>query len=160
MAKDKQKAQFEQLALHMAKPPDLHNMLHGSKSPVPTPKLVSSLQHKAGPFRASQIFFRPPTPTPTSDTNNNMDNIDIKDADPMVTIPAPTPSCNQDHSAVIAGVDGNTFMDESVDTDTFYTSGAKEKVLVDLQAATTSTHHLVKTLNLWSTNGYCLNRCP
>jgi hypothetical protein len=73
MAKDKQKAQSEQLALCMAKLLDLHDMLHGSKSPVPTSKLVSSLQPKAGPSRASQVFFRPPTPAPTSDSDDNMD---------------------------------------------------------------------------------------
>jgi hypothetical protein len=132
-------------------------MLHGSKSPVPTSKLVSSLQPKVGPSKASQVFFRPPTPAPTSDTNNDMDNIDIEDADPMVTIPAPAPSHDQDHSAVMAGIDGDTFMDEFVDMKAFYASDAKEKVLADLQAATASTHNLVETLSLWSTNSYCLN---
>jgi hypothetical protein len=89
--------------------------------------------------------------------DDNMDNVYIDDTNPTVTISAPAPSLDQDHSAVMAGVDGDTFMDEFVDVDAFYTSGTKEKVLADLQAATTSTHNLVKTLNLWSTNGYCLN---
>jgi hypothetical protein len=57
----------------------------------------------------------------------------------------------------MAGVDGDAFMDELADVEAFYTSGTKEKVLADLQAATTSTHNLVETLNLWSTNGYHLN---
>jgi hypothetical protein len=74
MAKGKQKAQSEQLALHMAKLPELHDMLPGSKSPVTTSKLVSSLQPKAGPSQASQVFFRPPTPAPASDSNDNMDD--------------------------------------------------------------------------------------
>jgi hypothetical protein len=39
----------------------------------------------------------------------------------------------------------------------FYTSGAKDKVLADLQAATRSTHNLTETLNLWSHQGYRLN---
>jgi hypothetical protein len=84
-----------------------------------------------------------------------MDNIDVVDANPTVTIPTHAPSLNQDCSAVMAGVDGDTFMDEFVDVEAFYASGTKEKVLADLQAATPSTHNLVETLNLWSTNGYC-----
>jgi hypothetical protein len=80
-------------------------------SPAPTSELASSLQPKAGPSRASQVFFRPPTPTP----------------------------------------------DSASDDDTFYASGAKDKVLADLQAATRSTHNLTKTLNLWSHQGYCLD---
>jgi hypothetical protein len=82
------KAQSEQLALCMAKQLDLC----GSKSPVPTSKLVSSLQPKAGPSRTSQVFFRPPTPAPTSNSDNNMDNVNIVDPDPMITIPTPTPT--------------------------------------------------------------------
>jgi hypothetical protein len=123
-------------------------MLHGSKSPVPTSKLVSSLQPKAGPSRASQVFFRPPTPAPASNSNNNMDATDIADPDPTITIPAPAPSPTQDYSAVMAGVDEDTFINEFEDVKAFYASGAKEKVLVDLQAATISTHNLVKALNL------------
>jgi hypothetical protein len=71
----------------MAKPPDLRDMLRGSMSPVPTSKLVTSLQPKAGPSRASQVFFRPPTPKLASDSNNDMDAANIADADPMITIP-------------------------------------------------------------------------
>jgi hypothetical protein len=58
MAKDKQKAQSEQLAVQMAKLLDLQDLLHGSKSTVPTSKLATSLQAKAGPSRASQVPFR------------------------------------------------------------------------------------------------------
>jgi hypothetical protein len=43
------------------------------------------------------------------------------------------------------------------DPELFYASGAKDKVLVDLQAATRSTHNLTETLNLWSHQGYRLN---
>jgi hypothetical protein len=43
------------------------------------------------------------------------------------------------------------------DPESFYTSGAKDKVLVDLQAATRSTHNLTETLNLWSHQGYRLD---
>jgi hypothetical protein len=92
MAKDKQKAQSEQSALCMAKLPDLRDMLHGSKSPAPTSKLVSSLQPKAGPSQASQVFFRPPTPAPVSDSDDDMDYTNIADPDPTITIPNPTPS--------------------------------------------------------------------
>jgi hypothetical protein len=95
MAKDKQKAQSEQLALQMAKLPDLRDMLHGSKSPVPTSKLVSSLQPKAGPSQASQVFFNLPTPAPASDSNNNMDVADIADPNPTITIPISTPTLPQ-----------------------------------------------------------------
>jgi hypothetical protein len=65
MAKDKQKAQSEQSGLQMATLPDLCDLLRGSKSPVPTSELATSLQPKAGPSRASQVFFRPPTPPVT-----------------------------------------------------------------------------------------------
>jgi hypothetical protein len=57
----------------------------------------------------------------------------------------------------MAGVDGDSFMKEFKDLEAFYTSGIKDKVLTDLEAATTSTHNLVKTLNLWTSNSYCLN---
>jgi hypothetical protein len=96
MAKGKQKAQSERLALQMAKPPDLHDMLRGSMSPAPTSELASSLQPKAGPSRASQVFFRPPTSAPDSPSDDNMDAADIEDSDPMINIPvAPTstPPC-------------------------------------------------------------------
>jgi hypothetical protein len=43
------------------------------------------------------------------------------------------------------------------DPEAFYASGAKDKVLADLQAATRSTHNLTKTLNLWSHQGYRLD---
>jgi hypothetical protein len=43
------------------------------------------------------------------------------------------------------------------DPEAFYTSGAKDKVLADLQAATRSTHNLTETLNLWSHQGYRLD---
>jgi hypothetical protein len=87
MAKDKQKAQSERSALQMAKLPDLHNMLHGSMSPVPTSKLATNLQPKAGPSRASQVFFRPPTPAPASDNDDDMDTANVEDPDPTITIP-------------------------------------------------------------------------
>jgi hypothetical protein len=96
MAKNKQKAQSEQSALQMAKPLDLHNLLHVSKSPVPTSKLATSLQPKAGPSRASQVFFRPPTPAPASDSNNNMDATNVADPNPTITIPTSTPTLPQD----------------------------------------------------------------
>jgi hypothetical protein len=86
-----------------------------------------------------------------------MDAADIADPDPTVTIPTLTPSLSQNCSAVMAGVDGDTFMGDLEDAEAFFASSAKEKVLNNLQAATKSTHNLVKTLNLWSTNGYRLN---
>jgi hypothetical protein len=43
------------------------------------------------------------------------------------------------------------------DPEAFYASGAKDKVLADLQAATRSTHNLTETLNLWSHQGYRLD---
>jgi hypothetical protein len=43
------------------------------------------------------------------------------------------------------------------DPEAFYASGAKDKVLADLQGATRSTHNLTETLNLWSHQGYRLN---
>jgi hypothetical protein len=55
------------------------------------------------------------------------------------------------------GVDGDAFMDNFEDPKAFFASGAKDKVLNDLQAATKSTHNLIETLNLWSHHGYCLN---
>jgi hypothetical protein len=157
MAKDKQKAQSERLALHMAKPQDLCNMLHGSKSPVPTSKLVSSLQPKAGPSQASQVFFRPPTPAPASDSNDNMDAANVADPDPTITIPVHTSSLPQDCAAVMEGVNGDAFMGNFEDPEAFFASGAKDKVLNDLQATTKSTHNLIKTLNLWSQQGYYLS---
>jgi hypothetical protein len=91
MAKDKQKARSEQSALRMAKPPDLHDMLRESMSPAPTSELASSLQPKAGPSRASQVFFRPPTPAPDSGSDDDMDAANIEDSDPTINIPvAPT----------------------------------------------------------------------
>jgi hypothetical protein len=43
------------------------------------------------------------------------------------------------------------------DPEAFYASGAKDKVLADLQAVTRSTHNLTETLNLWSHQGYHLD---
>jgi hypothetical protein len=157
MAKDKQKVQSEQLALCMAKLPDLRDMLHGSKSPVPTSELVSSLQPKAGPSQASQVFFRPPTPAPTSDNDDNMDNANVADPNPMIVISTPTPSLPKDRAAVMEGVDGDAFMGNFEDPEAFFLSGAKDKVLNDLQAATKSAQNLIKTLILWSQQGYCLD---
>jgi hypothetical protein len=57
----------------------------------------------------------------------------------------------------MAGVDGDTFMGNFEDPEAFFASSAKDKVLHNLQAATKSTHNLVKTLNLWSFNSYCLD---
>jgi hypothetical protein len=66
-------------------------MLRGSMSPAPTSELASSLQPKAGPSRASQVFFRPPTPALDSASDNNMDAANVKDPDPTINIPvAPT----------------------------------------------------------------------
>jgi hypothetical protein len=46
------------------------------------------------------------------------------------------------------GVNVDAFMADFDDPEAFYASGAKDKVLVDLQAAMRSTHNLTKTLNL------------
>jgi hypothetical protein len=43
------------------------------------------------------------------------------------------------------------------DPEAFFASGAKDKVLNNPQAATKSTHNLIKTLNIWSNHGYRLN---
>jgi hypothetical protein len=86
MAKDKEKAQSKRSALRMAKLLDLRDMLCGSMSPVPTSELATSLQPKAGPSRASQVFFRPPTPALASDSDNNMDATNFADPNPTVTI--------------------------------------------------------------------------
>jgi hypothetical protein len=129
-------------------------MLRGSKSPVPTSKLATSLQPKAGPSRASWVFFRPPTPVPASDSNNNMDTANVVDPNPMITIPTSTPIPPPDCAAVMEGVDGDAFMEDFDNPESFFASGAKDKVLADLQAATKSTHNLTETLNLWSHHGY------
>jgi hypothetical protein len=50
--------------------------------------------------------------------------------------------------------DGDAFMEDLDDPESFFASGAKDKVLVDLHTATKSTHNLTKTLNLWSHHGY------
>jgi hypothetical protein len=75
-------------------------------------KLATSLQPKAGPSRASQVFFRPPTPAPASNSDNNMDAADVADPDPTITIPTSTPSLPQDYAAVMEGVEGDAFMDD------------------------------------------------
>jgi hypothetical protein len=70
--------------------------------------------------------------------------------------PAPPPvppAC----SAMLEGADTDTFMADFDDPEAFYASGAKDKVLADLQAATRSTHNLTETLNLWSHQGYRLD---
>jgi hypothetical protein len=136
---------------------NLHDLLCRSKSPVPTSEPATSLQLKAGLSRASQVIFRPPTPSPAPDSDNNMDTTDVADPDPTITIPAHTPSLPQDHAAVMEGVEGSAFMDNFEDPEAFFASEAKDKVLDDLQAATKSTHNLIKTLNLWSQQGYCLD---
>jgi hypothetical protein len=92
-----------------------------------------------------------------SDSNDNMDDTDIADPDPTITVPIHTPSLPQDCAAVMEGVNGDAFMGNFEDPEAFFASGAKDKVLNDLQAATKSTHNLIKTLNLWSQQGYCLN---
>jgi hypothetical protein len=135
-------------------------MLQGSMSPAPTSKLASSLQPKAGPSRASQVFFRPPTPAPDSASNNNMDAANVKDPDPTINIPvAPTstPPVPLARPATLEGADTDAFMADFDDPEAFYASGAKDKVLADLQAAMRSTHNLTETLNLWSHQGYHLN---
>jgi hypothetical protein len=71
-------------------------MLRGSMSPAPTSELAYNLQPKAGPSRASQVFFKPPTPAPDSGSDNNMDATNVEDSDPTINIPllppAPPPS--------------------------------------------------------------------
>jgi hypothetical protein len=57
----------------------------------------------------------------------------------------------------LEGADADAFMANFNDPESFYASGAKDKVLADLQAATRSTHNLTKTLNLWSHQGYRLD---
>jgi hypothetical protein len=52
------------------------------------------------------------------------------------------------------GVEGDAFMDDFDDPEVFFASGAKDKVLKDLKAATKPTHNLTETLNLWSHHGY------
>jgi hypothetical protein len=89
-----------------------------------------------------------------------MDATNIKDPDPTITIPivptsAPIPP--PDGSAVMEGVNVDAFMEDFDDPEAFFASGAKDKVLADLQAATKSTHNLTKMLNLWSHQGYCLD---
>jgi hypothetical protein len=127
--------------------------------PSPQFLLQTGLQSatKAGPSQASQVFFRPPTPAPASDSDNNMDAADVADPDPTITIPIHTPSLTQGHAAVMEGVNRDAFMGNFEDPEAFFASGAKDKVLNNLQAATKSTHNLIKTLNLWSQQGYCLN---
>jgi hypothetical protein len=129
-------------------------------SPAPTSELASSLQPKAGPSRASQVFFRPPTPAPDSASDNDMDTADVEDPDPTINIPiAPTstPPIPPDRSAMLEGANADAFMADFDDPEAFYASGAKDKVLADLQAAMRSTHNLTETLNLWSHQGYCLD---
>jgi hypothetical protein len=72
-------------------------------SPAPTSELASNLQPKAGPSRASQVFFRPPTPALDSGSDDNMDAADVEDSDPMINIPVapastpprpPSPLCD------------------------------------------------------------------
>jgi hypothetical protein len=46
------------------------------------------------------------------------------------------------------GVDGDAFLGNFEDPKAFFASSAKDKALNDLQAATKSTHNLIKTLNL------------
>jgi hypothetical protein len=96
----------------MAKLPDLCDMLCGSMSPVPTSELATSLQPKAGPSRASQVFFRPPTPAPASDSEDNMNTANIADPNPTITIPTSIPIPPPDHAAVMEGVDRDTFMED------------------------------------------------
>jgi hypothetical protein len=86
-----------------------------------------------------------------------VDAADIADPDPMITIPTSTPTLPQDRTAVMEGVEGDAFMDNFDDPEAFFASGAKDKVLEDIQAATKSTHNLTKTLKLWSHHGYCLD---
>jgi hypothetical protein len=89
-----------------------------------------------------------------------MDAADVEDPDPTIDIPiAPTstPLVPPDRSAVLEGVDADAFMADFDDPEAFYASGAKDKVLADLQAATRSTHNLTETLNLWSHQGYRLD---
>jgi hypothetical protein len=82
-----------------------------------------------------------------------MDTADIEDPDPTINIPiAPTstPPVPPDCSATLDGADADAFMADFDDPEAFYASGAKDKVLADLQGAMRSTHNLSETLNLWS----------
>jgi hypothetical protein len=140
MAKDKQKAQSERSALRMAKPPDLCDMLRGSMSPAPTSE--------------------PPTPAPDSRSDDDMDAADVEDSNPTINIPvAPTstPPVPPASSVTMEGANADAFMANFDDPESFYASGAKDKVLADLQAAMRSTHNLTETLNLWLHQGYRLD---
>jgi hypothetical protein len=86
-----------------------------------------------------------------------MDVANVADPDPTMTILTSTPTLPQDHAAVMEGVEGDAFMDDFDDPKAFFASGAKDKDLEDLQAATKSTHNLTKALNLWSHHGYSLD---
>jgi hypothetical protein len=138
----------------MAKPPDLRNLLCGSKSPVPTSKLATSLQPKADPSQATQVFFKPPTPTPASDSNNNMDAANVADPDPTITIPTSTPSLPKTALQSWKELKG---MPLWMILMTPRLSLPLEPRTRSFQAATKSTHNLTETLNLWSHHGYCLD---
>jgi hypothetical protein len=83
-----------------------------------------------------------------------MDGTNVADPNPTITVPTHTPSLP---TAVMEGVNGDAFMGNLEDAKAFFASGAKDKVLDDLQAATKSTHNLIKTLNLWFQQGYHLD---
>jgi hypothetical protein len=89
-----------------------------------------------------------------------MDTADVEDPDPTINSPiAPTstPPIPPESQRTLEGADMDAFMADFDDPEAFYASGAKDKVLADLQAATRSTHNLTKTLNLWSHQGYRLD---
>jgi hypothetical protein len=89
-----------------------------------------------------------------------MDTANVEDPNPTITIPivpTSTPIPPPDRSAVMEGVNVDAFMEDFDDPEAFFASGAKDKVLADLQAATKFTHNLTETLNLWSHQGYHLD---
>ena len=167
MGKDNPPGRSERSAQRrLAKPPDLRDALRGSISPAPTSELASNLRSAAGsssgPSRAAAaaeaaaVLFRAPTPAP-ADEDTVMES---DDADTTVKLPVfvPPPTDTPDRNAILANVEKEAFTEDIADDpDVFYASGAKDKVLADLAAATSSTHNLVELLNLYSTSGYRLD---
>jgi hypothetical protein len=89
-----------------------------------------------------------------------MDTAEVKDPDPAINIPiAPTstPPIPPEWQRTLECANMDAFMVDFDDPEAFYASGAKDKVLADLQAAMRSTHNLTKSLNLWSHQGYRLD---
>jgi hypothetical protein len=172
MADRNMEGQSSQSARRIPKPADLHDLLRGSASPLPTSGLAADLRTAAGstsgPARAAAaaqaaaaVLFWSPTPAPSPPApspmaQDNSDNTITGRRPPVFAPPPPSPTPNR--KELLADVNREYFMDEDTkEPQHFFAVGVRDKVSDDLGAAASSTRNLVELLNLYSSAGFRLD---